>query len=168
MHTIEHQLSPEHREQIEQMLRATESLNQEEVAVALELVDLSLGNPASDYQFLLARGPSGLAGYLCYGRTPMTEGTYDLYWLVTHPEQRRQGVARALVMALEQRLRSEGARLIRVETSSQEGYGAARRFYRACAYDEAAVLREFYRPGEDLIIFTKSLCADAGRWHRRA
>jgi ribosomal protein S18 acetylase RimI-like enzyme len=163
MHTIEHQLGPGHREQIEQMLLATESLNKDEVAVALELVDLTLENPSqSDYRFLLARGPSGLAGYLCYGQTPMTEGTYDLYWLVTHPEQRRRGVARALVVALEERLRSEGARLIRVETSSQEGYGAARRFYRACAYEESAVLREFYRPGDDLIIFTKALQVEPG------
>jgi ribosomal protein S18 acetylase RimI-like enzyme/SAM-dependent methyltransferase len=161
MLTIEHQLGPGHREQIEQMLGATASLNPDEVAVALELVDLTLEGQ-SDYQFLLASGPSGLAGYLCYGRTPMTEGTYDLYWLVTHPDQRRRGVARALVMALEERLRNEGARLIRVETSSQEGYGAARRFYRAAAYDETAVLREFYRPGDDLIIFTKSLQPEPG------
>ena len=161
MHTIEHQLCAAHREQIEQMLRATESLNDEEVAVALELVDLTLEQPSqSDYRFLLAFGSNGLAGYLCYGQTPMTEGTYDLYWLVTHPDQRRRGVARALVVALEERLRSEGARLIRVETSSQEGYGAARRFYRACAYEESAVLREFYRPGDDLIIFTKRLQAE--------
>jgi ribosomal protein S18 acetylase RimI-like enzyme/ubiquinone/menaquinone biosynthesis C-methylase UbiE len=162
MLTIEHELTPAHRPQIDRMLRATESLNEAEVAVALELVDLALSGPSeSDYRFLLARGPAGLAGYLCYGPTPMTEGTYDLYWLVTHPNQRRRGVARALVVAMEERLRSEGARLIRVETSSQEGYGAARRFYRACAYEESAVLREFYRPGDDLIIFTKALTRTA-------
>ncbi|HLT37798.1 MAG TPA: GNAT family N-acetyltransferase [Enhygromyxa sp.] len=158
MYTIDHQLGASHRPQLEGMLRATESLNEAEVAVALELIDLTLENPGqSDYRFLLARGPAGLAGYVCYGPTPMTDGTYDLYWLVTHPEQRRRGVARMLVVAMEQRLRSEGARLVRVETSSLEGYGAARRFYRACAYQESAVLREFYRPGDDLIIFIKAL-----------
>lgn len=162
MFTLDHELRPQHREPLEAMLRATDSLNDAEVEVALELVDLTLESPdSSDYRFLLARGSAGLAGYLCYGPTPMTDGTYDLYWLVTHPDQRRRGVARMLVVAMEERLRSEGARLVRVETSSKEGYGAARRFYRSCAYEESAVLREFYRPGDDLIIFTKSLQAPA-------
>jgi ribosomal protein S18 acetylase RimI-like enzyme len=156
--TLESKLGPQHRDSLEQLLRATESLNAEEVAVALELADLALADPsASDYRFVLACDGAGVAGYLCYGPTPMTEGTFDLYWLVTHPAQRRRGIARSLVAAMEERLRSEGARLIRVETSSQEGYGAARGFYRACGYDESAVLREFYRPGDDLIIFTKRL-----------
>src|SRR5690606_34637559 len=82
MYTIDHQLGASHRPQLEGMLRATESLNEAEVAVALELIDLTLENPGqSDYRFLLARGPAGLAGYVCYGPTPMTDGTYDLYWL---------------------------------------------------------------------------------------
>jgi ribosomal protein S18 acetylase RimI-like enzyme len=161
--TLEAKLGPEHRDSLEQLLRATESLNADEVAVALELADLTLAalaraDPsASDYRFLLACDDADVAGYLCYGPTPMTDGTFDLYWLVTHPAQRRRGIARSLVAAMEERLRSEGARLIRVETSSQEGYGAARGFYRACGYDESAVLQGFYRPGDDLIIFTKRL-----------
>ena len=59
----------------------------------------------------------------------MTEGTWDLYWIVTHPDARKSGVARALVARMEAELRALGARLVRVETSRLDGYGAARAFY---------------------------------------
>ena len=98
-----------------------------------------------------------LAGYVCYGPTPMTEGTWDLYWIVTHPDARGLGVARTLVDRMEQQLRALGARLVRVETSRLDGYGAARAFYERLAYPVCAVMSDFYKPGDDLLVMLKRL-----------
>ena len=98
-----------------------------------------------------------LAGYVCYGPTPMTEGTWDLYWIATHPDARGRGVARALVDRMEGELRAVGARLVRVETSQQEAYGAAHAFYAAIGYPITARIVDFYKPGDDLLILTKRL-----------
>jgi ribosomal protein S18 acetylase RimI-like enzyme/ubiquinone/menaquinone biosynthesis C-methylase UbiE len=149
-------LSAEQRDAVAAMLSGTPAFKPAEVAVALELFDAALAG-SEDYRFVFAEDAQGLGGYVCFGPTPMTVGTYDLYWLVTHPERQRQGIARGLVAAMERSLTFAGARLIRVETSSQEGYGAARDFYLSAAYDETAVFDDFYRPGDDLIVFTKRL-----------
>ena len=106
---------------------------------------------------LVAELDGALAGYVCYGPTPMTDGTWDLYWIVTHPEARGNGVARALVTRMEDVLFALGARLIRVETSRLDGYGAARAFYERMSYPVCAVLPDFYRAGDDLVVMLKRL-----------
>jgi ribosomal protein S18 acetylase RimI-like enzyme len=132
----------------------------EEVSVALELVDGALADPGGEYRVWcadLAHLQGQLAGYICYGPTPMTGGTWDLYWIVTHPDARGLGVATALVRHMEAELRALGARLIRVETSRLDGYGAARGFYERLDYPVVAELPDFYRPGDDLLIMLKRL-----------
>ena len=89
----------------------------------------------------------------------MTEGTWDLYWIVTHPRRARRGVARALVDAHGgTSCAPRGARLVRVETSRLDGYGAARAFYERLQLSGGArVLPDFYDPGDDLLVMLKRL-----------
>ncbi len=149
-------LSPRDRSPLAAMLGRIEAFRAEEVACALELVDLALERPEQkDYRFLIADRDGALAGYLCFGPTPMTEGTFDLYWIATANEARGSGVGSALVRHMEQLLAKEGGRLVRIETGSLTEYGPARQFYAALGYREAARLPDFYRPGDDLVILTK-------------
>ncbi len=96
-------------------------------------------------------------GYVCYGPTPMTAGTFDLYWIASDPLVRGQGVGAALVSAMEGDLRRRHGRIIRVETSAMEAYGPTRGFYAAMQYKEESRFRDFYKPGDDLIILCKRL-----------
>jgi ribosomal protein S18 acetylase RimI-like enzyme len=146
------------RRALEELVAHDGLFTREEVAVALELIDAALDDPQGDYRVLVAELEGArLAGYICYGPTPMTERTWDLYWIATHPEARGRGVARALVERMEEELRGLSARLIRVETSQQESYGAAHAFYERLGYPCAARLPAFYKPGDDLLILLKRL-----------
>jgi ribosomal protein S18 acetylase RimI-like enzyme len=129
----------------------------EEVACALELIDAALADPSSGYRVLVAELAGRVSGYVCFGPTPMTTGTYDLYWIATAPALRGRGVASALVETMERALRAEGARLVRVETSHLEDYGPAHRFYVRHRYPIVARLPDFYRPGDDLVVMLKQL-----------
>ncbi len=129
----------------------------EEVSVALEVIDTSLQPGNADYQVLLAEREGETIGYICYGPTPMTEGTFDLYWIASDPKVRGQGVGAALVSAMEGDLRRKSARLVRIETSATEAYGPTRGFYEAMKYTEEARFRDFYKVGDDLIILKKKL-----------
>ncbi len=126
------------------------------MSVALELVDDAAAD-REGYRALVAECEGRIAGYICYGPTPMTDGTWDLYWIVTHPGLRGRGVARALIMRMEAELRGLGARLVRVETSVLDGYGAAHAFYDRLRYPVVARVPDFYRPGDDLLIMMKRL-----------
>jgi len=120
-------------------------------------VDITLTAGTKDYTILVADRGGQLVGYVCYGPTPMTEDSYDLYWIASAPEVRGQGVGAALVSGMEGDLRRRKGRLIRVETSATEAYGPTRGFYASMKYGEEARIRDFYKVGDDLIILTKRL-----------
>lgn len=150
------------RLQLEAALRSDETFREDEIAVALELVDSALEpreHPGDhDYTVLIADlGAFPVAGYICFGRTPMTDSTWDLYWVVTHAAARGQGVAGSLIRAMEREVVRRGARAIRVETSQKESHEAARRLYDRLGYPVLARFPDFYRPGDDLIVYYKRL-----------
>ncbi len=167
-------LSPRHRDRVSEILRACQLFREEEIAVAIELFDSALGGtsgahdatvtstnapPASsDYAFLGAFTPEDeLAGFACYGPTPATDRTYDLYWIAVDSGRQRTGSGTILLNEVERRLKGLNARLVVVETSSRSDYAAARGFYLRHGYVEAARAREFYAPADDRITFTKRL-----------
>jgi len=167
-------LTPKYRERIRDILTATKVFRKEEIAVAIELFDsvfgtrdttevlypgFSMNTPASsDYFFLGAFTPEEeLAGFACYGPTPGTDRTYDLYWIAVHPAAQGSGSGTILLNEVERRLKGLNARLVVVETSSRSEYGSTRVFYIRRGYVESARSRDFYAPADDRITFTKRL-----------
>lgn len=130
----------------------------EEVEVAVELIDANLSSGDKDYIVRVADVDGRPAcGYICFGRTPMTEATWDLYWIVTHADARGLGLASALINAMEQEIVQSGGGAIRVETSQKDSHDAARRLYARLGYPQVARFRDFYRAGDDLIVYYKQL-----------
>ena len=114
--------------------------------------------PGNTYQALVGVDEHDVPRcYACFGQTPMTDATFDLYWMVTESALRGQGLGAHLLAALEGVLTSAGVRTVRVETSSLEGNGGARRFYERCGYTVAGIIKDFYRLGDDLITLVKRL-----------
>jgi ribosomal protein S18 acetylase RimI-like enzyme len=139
-------------------LRSDATFKPDEIAVAIELIDLSLaGSP--DYELRVAEIDGRVVGYVCFGPTPMTRATWDLYWVVVDLSARGKGVARALISAMEVELATRGGGHVRVETSETEGYGAARTLYAKLGYPEAAKLEDFYEPGDALLVYYKRVAA---------
>ncbi|MBI2375408.1 MAG: GNAT family N-acetyltransferase [Deltaproteobacteria bacterium] len=144
------------RDPIERMLASDGHFHGEEVHVALELVDLSISDPSgSGYESLVAEEAGGALGYICYGRTPMTAHTYDLYWIVVEKSAQGKGVGQRLHEAMVEMIQSRGGKIIRIETSSTELYGSAQRFYERAGYTLTSRIPDFYKDGDDLLTFTR-------------
>jgi ribosomal protein S18 acetylase RimI-like enzyme len=151
------------RSRIEEMVLSSGKFNDMEVATALELVDEALkkGEETSGYTFAVLEDRKGertvVKGYACYGPTPLTQGVYDLYWIVVDPEAQGKGFGRLLMEHVERQVVKRGGRMILIETSSQETYGATIRFYNRAGYELVARIKGFYRIGDDKLIFSKEL-----------
>jgi len=177
-------LRPQHRAPLSALLTATRAFGSDEIQVALSLFDLSLSttvrgmggaedapvasaavDPAAsaavnlmDYEFVGAFGDDdSLVGYACFGPTPSTDGTYDLYWLAVDPRTQGQGAGRALVGAVERILGERGARMLVAETSGRADYAGTRSFYLATGYTVAATVRDFYAPADDRIMLHRRI-----------
>lgn len=147
------------RERVMEIIRATRFFVPDEIKVAEELIDIYLSQPEQqDYQIVVAEDENGkVAGYMTYGPTPLTEGTWDLYWIAVSPEVQGQGYGQLLVRYLENEVKKKGGRLVMIETSSQPKYLPTRKFYEKLGYREMARIPDFYRPGDDRVIFGKYL-----------
>ena len=162
------------------ILRATESFPENEITVALELIDEALAKTAvkaaplpDDYRFLVAEparavGDSAAAeaavsrtapviGYVCWGRNPMSDGVFDLYWIAVDPTLQGGGTGHALMAAAEADITAGGGRMILVETGGKASYAPTRRFYERIGYVEIARLPDFFRQGDDKVIYARRL-----------
>jgi D-alanine-D-alanine ligase len=151
------QLTAADRGRVEEITRAVERFRDDEIAVALEVFDAALrADSDGSYLVLGAELDSGLAGWICWGATPCTLGTYDLYWMAVDPELQGCGIGSALLSEMERRL-EDVARLIVIETAGRPDYAATRRFYAARGYRPVSTIADFYAPGDDQVVFVKSV-----------
>jgi ribosomal protein S18 acetylase RimI-like enzyme len=144
-----------HRAAVEALLRATGFFRADEIAVALEVLDAFFAAPDTDYSAHAALGARGdLAGYVVYGPTPCTVGTWDLYWIAVAPARQRAGIGGMLLDAVEHAVHDH-ARLLLVETSGQPLYASTREFYLRRGYSEVARIPDFYADGDDRVILAR-------------
>ena len=147
-----------HREAVSRILESVGNFSEQEQRVALELIDawLKVGE-ASDYLCWVLVDDDGVRGYVCIGPTPLTDGTFDLYWIAVDPSVQGRGYGQALTQLAEDEARARGGRLLLIETASQDAYAPTIRFYERAGYQLVSTIRDFYKTGDDKLTFAKSL-----------
>jgi ribosomal protein S18 acetylase RimI-like enzyme len=139
------------------ILRNTPEFKPFEVAVAEEVIDSYLNDPQAGYFILVAVDDGEIAGYICYGKTPCTIGTWDIYWVVVAEEKRRRNIGKVLAETAETAMKKAGGRMAIIETSSTPLYNNTRSFYTERGYEIIARIPDFYMPGDDKLILRKKL-----------
>jgi D-alanine-D-alanine ligase len=152
-------LSAADRPRIEEVTRAVGRFRDDEIPVALEVFDAAVGNGSDSYSVLGADLDSSLVGWICWGPTPCTLGTYDLYWMAVEPSVQGHGIGTALLEEMEHRLAGR-ARLIIIETAGRPDYSDTRAFYAARGYSTVATIPDFYAPGDDQVVFAKKVSSE--------
>ena len=160
------------------ILRATAAFPDHEIAVALELIDEGIARAqsaapplADDYHFLVAEavgsaaaeraGASRVVAYVCWGLNPMSDGVFDVYWVAVDPALQGGGAGRALMAAAEADVQARGGRMVLVETGGKASYAPTRAFYERIGYVEVARLPDFFRVGDDKVIYSRRFAAAA-------
>lgn len=156
--SFRYEVTPADRIPVREAVESTGFFSDAETEVALELVDERLAKGASSgYHFVLAEGAGRMLGFACYGPIPATAASFDLYWIVVGKSHQGEGVGRTLLAESERRVLASGGRRVYVDTSSRPQYGPTRAFYERNGYRRAAVLEDFYAPGDGKVIYVKVL-----------
>jgi ribosomal protein S18 acetylase RimI-like enzyme len=87
----------------------------------------------------------------------LTEGTYNVLAIGVAKDFQRKGIARQMMNYIEDFLKNSDGRIIIVETSTDEAQIGARNFYENIGYINMATIKDFWKDGEDKIVFWKRI-----------
>jgi len=152
-------LKREDRPHLRTLLESTAVFAPDEIDCAISVIDDIL-EKRDDYEAFVCADEDDLPlSYVVYGPTPMTDSTWDLYWIATHARAKGKGVGTAVITRMEQDVKDRKGRMIRIETSGKDAYGPTRGFYEKTQYRPIGHFPNFYRAGDDLVILAKDLGA---------
>lgn len=151
------------------MLIKTRAFTSEEIDVAMELIGMVLKDPIQkDYHIhCMVNNQDQAIGYICYGPAPMTQGTFDLYWIAVDPDFQREGVGSGLLNFLEEVVKARGGRMILADTSTLPDFVKTQNFYLKNGFREEARIPDYYYPGNDRITFCKKLQEKGQPWRQK-
>ena len=130
----------------------------DEIEIAAEVLrEAARDGDKSDYKVLVAALEDRTVGWSCHGRVPLTEATFDLYWIAVAPSVQGRGLGRTLLNEVERIVQSSGGRWLLAETSSTAAYEPTRSFYNRCGYRVLSEIADFYRAGDGKVTFGKRL-----------
>ena len=151
-------LQSKDRKQLVSIVEGIDNFNEEEKQVAVELIDEAISNPNHEYYNVYVFENEGkISGYHCVGKRALTDGVYDLYWIVVDPKSQNKGIGKKLLDHVEKFVKKENGRWIIAETSSKESYNATRNFYHRNNYSIVAEIKDFYTINDNLVVFGKYL-----------
>lgn len=117
---------------------------------SVESLELMLGEQAMGLVALEDGRVLGYVGMMCV----LDEG--QIINVATHPDSRRRGVGRALMIAIEQSAKQRGIVFLSLEV--RESNAAARSLYSSLGWVECGIRKNFYsKPTENACIMTKSI-----------
>ena len=157
---LRYDVRPDDRETVRRLVASTGVFSPVEIDVAVELADdrLKRGRQ-SDYHFVFADLHGRTVGYTCYGPIALTAASFDLYWIAVDKAMHGRRVGRVLLERTEELIRAAGGLQVYIETSNRHHYTPTRGFYLRCGYQQEALLKDFYAPGDDKVIYVKGLGA---------
>jgi len=144
------------REAVVTLLAETRFFRPDEMVIAKEVLDAGIKDgPSGHYQSYVVETSGRVVGWVCYGHTPCTVGSFDVYWIAVDKDCQGQGLGRRLMEFVELHIADQGGRLAILETSGRDVYRPTRAFYERLGYRLAASIGDFYGPGDDKVVFTK-------------
>ena len=136
----------------------TGSFMPEETGVLREVLTECFSASPTTYILMDERNRGCLRGFIIFGRTPMTERGWDIYWIVVDISWQRKGIGHNLLEKMRRRIaKDHNNAVIRIETAGKASYSHVRNFYIKAGFAEAGRVPDFYAKGDDMVVFWKKI-----------
>lgn len=140
------------------IIERTDFFRPVEMNIAKEVfVEAAQGKEGCTYQSYVAEINKKVVGWICFGKTPCTLGTFDIYWIAVDPSTQRQGIGRYVLDFAQKKIEEQKGRLMVIETSGTLRYEPTQAFYEKNGFFLAARIPAFYAPNDDKLIYLKTL-----------
>ncbi|MEQ8824907.1 MAG: GNAT family N-acetyltransferase [Filomicrobium sp.] len=130
----------------------------EEIPALSSMFDAYLSGELGDqHHWIIAKETGSVVGTAYYAPEMFAQNVWNVYFIGVHPDSQRHSVGGSLMKYIENNLRSQNQRMVLVETSSLPHLEKARSFYKKLNYEQEATIRDYYKSGDDKIVFRKVL-----------
>jgi aminoglycoside 6'-N-acetyltransferase I len=149
-------LQAKDKDQLVSIIDGTDNFTFEEKKVAVELIDEAINSRDQEYyNFYVYEDNFKIVGYYCIGKRALTDGVFDIYWIVVDSIIQNKGIGKQLLNHAESFAIENNGSLVLAETSSKENYNATRNFYLRNKYSIVSQIKNFYTLNDNLIVFGK-------------
>ncbi len=129
------------------------------VALGEVLDDYHTHNADIGHRSITLQEEGRVVGFAYFAPAAMTDRCWHLYWIAVDKSSQGRGFGRVLLDRVESDIKQQNGRLLLIETSSLPNYEPTRRFYAKYGYEQAAILRDFYADGDDMVVFRKRIAS---------
>jgi ribosomal protein S18 acetylase RimI-like enzyme len=82
---------------------------------------------------------------------------YKLYAIGVRNDIQSKGTGSRMMTFIENHLKANNQRILIVDTSGTDDFRLTRKFYEKLEYNKEAVIRDFWKEGDDKVVFWKKL-----------
>lgn len=144
------------KQAVEEILRSSGFFREDEIMVAVELVEERLNKGVEcGYDFVFIDDNGRTVSYACFGLIPCSLISYDLYWIGTHEDYRGKGVGKIVLQKVEEIVKQMNGKALYIETSAKPLYEPTRQFYLSNGCKLEALFEDFYDIGDGKCVFVK-------------
>ena len=142
------------RDAARDMLTDCGAFTETEVELALYMVDDGL---KGDYTLPALESEGRLAAFACIGPAQLAASAWYIYWFCVQRVLQGTGLGRKLQARIEDIVSAAGGDRIVLEASGRPDNERALRFYRHAGFAEVGRIPDFYRVGDDCVVYCKIL-----------
>ena len=147
---------PEDTPTLVALAQGTGVFKQHEMQALKEVLDdYHASNRAEGHVCVTYEQKGEILGFSYHAPAAMTDRTWYLYWIAVSKQTQARGLGGKLLRYVEDDIRGKEGRVLFIETSSLPHYELTRKFYLKHGYEQAAVLRDYYSDGDDMVVFRK-------------
>ena len=120
-----------------------------------DMIEPFFSNPDCLDKWLVLEKDNAVIGFSYTRPETFTEGTWNLLAIGCRSTVQAKGYGSQLLQAVEESL--QGERVLIIETSGTDDFHATRQFYQSRGYHQEAVIRDYWAPDDDKVIFWKQM-----------
>lgn len=152
-------ITPNDYEAVYELLEQSGFFYEFEINICLHMMEETIenDNEKSDYHWLMVESNGSLIGFSCFGKDPMSQNSWEIFWLAIEKKNKDKGIGSILLKEVERIALAGKAEHIWIQTSGRDKYLPTLEFYTSKDYNKSASLTDFYAKGDPKIIFHKKL-----------
>lgn len=139
------------------LFSALNLFNTDELQFMSDLIDSYFDASLGEGHHWIVNDSGDITSAAYYAPESFGQNVYNLYFIGVLPSEQGKGVGSSMLKYVEDHLRELKQRLLLVETSGLSSFKKTREFYLKNNYEKEAIIREYYKEGDDKIVFRKKL-----------